>query len=176
MKKLKKATYTIVMVLTLSLVYQCGSSKVAAVNFEDQTPFTVKPIVFQEWYAGIKVGGTGINVFIPVSDVEAGVELDEIYFRNLKGKLIEKEKEYVAVLKHPSRHYTFRIADKPQDYPFDLKNNECVISYVQNGQTKFCKIKTLNEVAGTYYENGPPLVYANGVEGMASLDEEEDDN
>ncbi|WP_111683156.1 hypothetical protein [Winogradskyella tangerina] len=177
MKKLKKATYAVVMVLTLSLVYQCGSSKVAAVNFEDQTPFNVKSITFQEWYAGIKVGGTGINLFLPISDVENGIELDEIYFRNLKGKITPKGKEYMAVLKHPSRHYTFRIADKPQDYPFDLNNNECVISYIQNGQTKYCKIKTLNEVAGTYYENGPPSIYTrSGTDTMASLDEEDDDN
>ncbi len=175
MKKQKKATFAIVMVLAVLLVYQCGSSKVAAVKFEDQTPFTVKPITFQEWYAGIKVGGTGINMFIPISDVENNIELDEVYFRNLKGKLIQNGKEYHAVLKHPSRHYTFKVADKPDDYPFDLNTNECVISYIEAGETKFVKIRTLNEVAGTYYENGPPSIYVrSSSETMASLDEEED--
>jgi len=176
MKKLKKATYAILFALTLSLVYQCGSSKVATVNFEDQPPFTIKPIVFQEWYAGIKVGGTGINLFVPISDVESGVVFEEVYFRNLKGKLVKKENKHIAVLNNPSRHYTFKVADKPEDYPFNLSDNECVISYIENGITKYHKISVFNEVAGTYYENGPPSIYANNNgNGMASLDEEDDE-
>ncbi|WP_299363838.1 hypothetical protein [Winogradskyella sp.] len=177
MEKLKKATFAIVFVITLSLAFQCASPKVAAIKFEEQTPFILEPVVFQEWYAGIKVGGTGINVFIPISDVNKGIVFDEIYFRNLKGKLIKDEDDYKAVLKHPSRHYTFKIADKPADYPFDLDGNECVISYIENGKTKYHKIKTLNEVAGTYYENGPPSIYTkSSSDSMASLDEEEEDN
>ncbi|WP_422106701.1 hypothetical protein [Winogradskyella sp.] len=176
MKKLKQASYAIVFGLTLSLVFQCASSKTTATTFEEQPPFTVKPVTFQEWYAGIKVGGTGINLFIPISDLDEGVVFDEVYFRNLKGKLIEKERAYIAVLKHPSRRYVFRMADKPVDYPFDLDDDECVLSYVEDGQTKYYKIKTLNEVAGTYYENGPPSIYAmTDSNGMATLDEDDED-
>ncbi|WP_299524293.1 hypothetical protein [Winogradskyella sp.] len=177
MEKLKKAIYAIVFVISLLLTFQCASSKVADVKFEEQTPFTVKPVIFQEWYAGIKVGGTGINVFIPISDVNKGIVFDEIYFRNLKGKLVKKNEEYMAVLKNPSRHYTFKVAEKPSDYPFNLDKDECVISYIENGQTKYHKIKTLNEVAGTYYENGPPTIYTrSSSDGMASLDENEDND
>ena len=175
MENLKRAIYAIVFITTFSLMFQCASTKETAIVFEEQPPFTVKPVVFQEWYAGIKVGGTGINVFMPISNVDKGVVFDEIYFRNLKGKLIKNEEEYMAILKNPSRHYTFRIAEKPEDYPFNLNDNECVISYIQNGQTKYHKIKALNEVAGTYYENGPPSMYArSNTDVMASLDEEED--
>ncbi|WP_299114772.1 hypothetical protein [uncultured Winogradskyella sp.] len=177
MKNLKKATCAIVFAVAISFTFQCATPKVATTTFEQQTPFKVKPVFFQEWYAGIKVGGTGINIFIPISDVEQDIAFDEVFFRNLRGKLTKKEEEYMSVLKHPSRHYTFQKAEKPNDYPFDLKDNECVISYIENGQTKYYKIIALNEVAGTYYEDGPPSVYAQSTSsGMASLDEEEDDN
>ena len=178
MKNLKKAIYAIVFAIAISFTFQCSSSKeTATTTFEYQPPFTIKPVVFQEWYAGIKVGGTGINVFLPISEVKGNIVFDEVYFRNLKGKLIKKENNYMATLKNPTRQYTFKKAEKPADYPFDLADNECVISYIENGKTKFYKILALNEVAGIYYENGPPSVYTrNSSSGMASLDEEEDDD
>lgn len=173
MKNLKKAVYAIIFTCTLSSFFQCASPKVATTNFEKQTPFTVKSVVFQEWYAGIKVGGTGINLFFPVYNVNDNVILKEVYFRNLKGKLVKNGNKYTSVLKNPSRRYTFHKAEKPADYPFDLKDDECVISYSENGQIKYHKIVVLNEVAGTYYENGPPSIYSNS---MATLDQEPDDN
>ncbi len=177
MKNLKKALYAIVFACALSSFFQCASPKVATTNFEKQTPFTVRPVVFQEWYAGIKVGGTGINVFIPISNVNEGVVLNEVYFRNLKGKLVKNENKYTAILKNPSPNYTFQKAERPADYPFQLKEDECVISYLENGQTKYHKIISLKEVAGTYYENGPPSIYSrSGSNSMATLDEELDEN
>lgn len=177
MKNLKNVTYIIVCAMAISLVFQCATPKLTTTNFEQQTPFTVKPVTFQEWYAGIKVGGTGINVFVPVSNTAEGVTLEEVFFRNLRGKLIKEQGKYTSVLKHPSRLYTFKKADKPTDYPFNLKDNECVISYTENGQLKYHKIKAINEVAGTYYENGPPSIYAqSSANSMASLDEDDDEN
>lgn len=177
MKNLKKAIYAIVFICTLSSFFQCASPKVATTNFEQQTPFTVKSVVFQEWYAGIKVGGTGINIFVPVTNVNDGIVLNEVYFRNLKGKLVKNGHKYTAVLKNPSRNYTFQKAEKSADYPFDLKDDECVISYQEKGQTKYHKIVSLNEVAGTYYENGPPSIYSrSSTNSMATLDEELENN
>jgi hypothetical protein len=177
MKRLEKAIYAIVFTIALSFTFQCASPKVATTTFEPQAPFKVKTVNFQEWYAGIKVGGTGINVFIPISNVKEGIAIDEVYFRNLKGKLNKKAGKYVAVLKNPSKSYTFQKAEKPANYPFNLKDDECVISYVENGQIKYHKIVTLSEVAGTYYENGTPSIYTRSSSaGMASLDEEEDDD
>lgn len=177
MKNLKKATYAIVFAIAISFTFQCSTPREATTVFEQQAPFNVKTVNFQEWYAGIKVGGTGINIFVPIYDVKGNIVFNEIYFRNLKGKLIKREYNYMAILKNPSRQYTFKKADKPADYPFDLKDDECVISYVENGQTKYHKISALNEVAGTYYENGPPSIYTRSTSsGMASLDDEEEDD
>jgi hypothetical protein len=177
MNRLKKAIYAIVFAIAFSFTFQCASPKATLTNFEAQVPFLIKPVSFQEWYAGIKVGGTGINVFIPIYMVTENIQFREVYFRNLKGKLIKKDDKYVAVLKNPSKSYTFRVPEKPADFPFDLTHNECAISYIENGITKYYKITALREVAGTYYENGPPSIYKrNSSSGMASLDEEDDDN
>ncbi len=175
MKRIKTAFSAIVFAIALSSTFQCAGQKATTIRtFELQTPFKAKPVVYQEWYAGIKVGGTGINVFIPVTEVKDGVTFNEVYFRNMKGELVENEGKLTAILKNPSPYYTFKKAEKPKDYPFDLKDNECVVSYTHNGKIKYHKIIRLNEVAGTYYEDGPPSTYDRPKDGMASIDEEEE--
>lgn len=175
MKLLKKVTFTIAFAAIISTTFQCASSKVTATQFEEQTPFNVKPVSFQEWYSGIKIGSTGLNVFLPITNVNQNVVIDSVYFRNLKGKLENKAGKYVATLENTTKGYTFRKSERPADYPFTLLDYECVVSYIENGITKYHKISQLNEVAGTYYENGPPSLYLkSAASGMATLDEDED--
>ena len=178
MKLIRKAICAIVLAIVFSCTFQCSSSKVAPTStmFVKPVSLKVKPVYFQEWYAGIKVGGTGFNVFVPASNFDKNITLDNVYFRNLKGKLIKQEGEYVAILKSKSRQYTFSKPEKPEDYPFDLADNECAISYIENGKTKYFKIKQLNEFAGTYYENGPPSIYErNSSSVVASTDDDDDE-
>lgn len=131
--------------------------------FQHPTGFKIKTIAFQEWYAGIKVGGTGLNVFIPIVNKEDHIKIDSVYFRNLKGKLVQNYGRYTAVLKNKSPYYTFKKPEKDEDFPFDLADNECAISFVENGEVKYVKVTNLSEKAGTYYENGPPSIYEKPV-------------
>lgn len=163
MNLLKRATYAIVLAVAFSFTFQCTSSKAVTRTFEESISFKVKPISFQEWFAGIKVGGTGVNVFVPIVNKGSHIKIDSIYFRNLKGKLIQNYGRYSATLKNNSPYYTFKKTEKGIDYPFILTDNECAISYVENGQTKYLKVKDVNEVEGTYYENGPPSIYENNT-------------
>ena len=179
MKLLKKAIYGIVFTgIGLSTLQIANSQEVSTKNmitFEEPTELSVKPVYFQEWYAGIKVGGTGINVFVPIAKESQDIVIDSIYFRNLKGKLTKKDGKYFATLENASKLYTFKKTEKPVDYPFVLEDNECAISYIENGETKYFKVAQLNEVAGTYYENGPPSIYTNSADsGYASTDDDED--
>ncbi|WP_179353406.1 hypothetical protein [Winogradskyella vidalii] len=176
MKLLKKASFAIIFALVFSFTFQCASSKPVTTSptFVNSTSFKVKPIQFQEWYAGIKVGGTGVNVFVPISDVSDNIEIDSIYFRNLKGKLVKKGSKYVALLENDSPYYTFQIPEKPSDYPFTLTNNECAISFIENGVTKYLKVRDLTEVAGTYYENGPPTIYESATSTILATTDDDD--
>jgi len=144
-------------------------------TLQQSTSFKVKTIAFQEWYAGIKVGGTGINVFVPVVNKEDHIKIDSVYFRNLKGKLVSNHGRYTATLKNKSPYYTFKIAEKDDDFPFTLSNNECAISFIENGKVKYLKVTDLSEKQGTYYENGPPSIYENTLStAVASNDSDEE--
>ena len=160
MKLLKKVCYAIIFIGIIATTFQCASPKEVSTTFKVPTSFKVKSVYFQEWYAGIKVGGTGINVFVPVVNKRNNTTIDSIYFRNLKGKLVVKDDRYFAMLKNDSPYYTFQGSEKSDDYPFTLNDQECAISYVENGETKYLKITKVKEMEGTYYENGPPSIYA----------------
>lgn len=178
MKLLKKATYILVFALIYGTTLPCTAQKsTTRTTLQKHAPFTVSKGYFQEWYAGIKVGGTGLNIFLPIIDIAENVEIDRIYFRNLEGQLSKKNSRYFAVLKNKSPHYTFKKSEKPADYPFTLKDNECVVSYKENNTIKYFKIKAISEVAGTYYENGPPSNYDNqNSTELASIDDEANEN
>lgn len=128
-------------------------------TFQPSTTFKVKTISFQEWYAGIKIGGTGMNVFVPIVNKGDNIKIDSVYFRNLKAKLVEDSGRYTAVLKNKSPYYTFKKAEKDPDFPFTLEDNECAISFIENGEVKYLKVSDLSEKRGVYYENGPPKIY-----------------
>ncbi|WP_411893927.1 hypothetical protein [Winogradskyella sp. A2] len=174
MKKLIKTTFALGFVLMFLLSYQCASPKKAIV-FQENTEFKVNKAYFQEWYAGIDVGGTGVNIFVPVLNKPKHIIIDSVFFRNLKGKLTERGGRYSALLKNKSKAYNFNPGNNPSQYPFTIKEDECVISYIENGETKYYKVKQPKEFAGAYYENGAPSIYVRERSaGLATLDNEND--
>lgn len=179
MKSIRQATYALFMTFMITSTYQCSSSKQFASQSTTPIPLQQKPtfklneVVFQEWYAGIKVGGTGFNIFLPNITNDENIVFENIYFRNLEGKINKGNGFYSAVLKNPSPYYTWEYPEKPKDYPFDLTANECVVSYIENSERKYIKINTLKEKAGAYYENGHPSIYGGKpVDAVATVEKD----
>ena len=181
MNLLKKAMNATILTVFVLSAFNCSSPKQmisqeksnTKISLQEKTTFQFDQIQFQEWYAGINVGGTGFNIFLPNIINDENVVLENVYFRNLTGKLVKGKGMYSANLKNNSLDYTFEYPVKPADYPFDLKPNECVISYKENGQIKYTKIASLEEKAGTYYENGPPSIYNNSPSSVIATVEED---
>lgn len=178
MNLLKKATSAIFLCFICIGSFNCSAQKQIVSNdqnptLQSKTSFQLNEVNFQEWYAGIKVGGTGFNIILPNIVNDENVILETVYFRNLTGQLVKGKGKYFATLKNRSPHYTWEYPEKPSEYPFDLAPNECVISYKENGELKYTKVAALKEKAGTYYENGPPSIYDNSPNSViATVDED----
>lgn len=181
MKLLKKATNAIILTAFVFTGFNSYSQKqtnskeksIEIISLQDEPSFQFDQVLFQEWYAGINVGGTGFNIFLPNITNDENIILEKVYFRNLTGNFIKGKGMYSATLKNSSKEYTWTYPEKPADYPFDLAPNECIISYKENGQIKYTKIASLDERAGTYYENGPPSIYNNSPNSViATVDED----
>ncbi len=174
MKLFKKAICAVCLAVVFSSTYQCSSPKNIAVSTPLNNTIAEfdQKIVFQEWYAGIKVGGTGINLFIPVVETNSNLQLDSVYFRNMKGKLIKGHSTYSVVLKNDSPYYQPNPSNEVTN-PFDLSPEECLITYIENGKTKYMKASKINEKAGTYYDAGHPSLYETASSRtLATIDED----
>jgi len=149
-------------------IYQCSSSKY---KLEEASTLSPHRPYFQAWIGGVKKGGSGINVYLPNLNANNTVVLDSIYFRGIKGKLTQARAMYTAQLQNPSpydRDMSIEAAFKKEEkstFPFKLLNNECVISYLEDGVRKYLKISGLAEKEGIYYE-----------EGLAVQETEDEDN
>lgn len=151
MKFLKRLTYFALLIVVITTQFQCASSKI---ELQDTAAFQTDRIYFQEWFAGINVGGTGMNIYFPNLNTSSNLKIDSVYFRNLKGKLTPGRANYTAILKNKSPYDTTNTVVKT---PFKLLDNECVISYFENGEKKYLKIGNISEKEGIYYEDGPPM-------------------
>ncbi|SDR76385.1 hypothetical protein SAMN04515667_0586 [Formosa sp. Hel1_31_208] len=127
-----------------------------AYKFQKSAPFKYTRAYFQNWTAAIKIGSSGVNFHIANLTPNAGVVIDSVYFRKMSGKLISSKGKYVSQLvkrKPISEGHTLTTTG---DFPFKIGNRECVVSYTENGETKYFKITDIIENEGVYYEDGPP--------------------
>ncbi len=153
-------------VLCLILFTQCSTSKPNNnyLKTKQQEPIECSRPYFQEWVAALKDGGSGVTIYFPNLVNNNNVTIDSIYFRKMKGKLRNGIDSYFAILKNElprdlsqvdlSREEYMNIMNK--SYSFNLKNNDCMISFIENGEKKYLKIENLEEKAGEYYTSSPP--------------------
>lgn len=144
---------------------QCSSSQ----KLQEKAPATFGEVYFQRWNAGIQGGGSGMNLFIPVTD--NNVVLDSVYFRGESTKLETKPQNkmlYIGYFKtefnqpkdivmssNPLDEYNNLLLIKKEKIPFTLKDSECVVSYKDGQTTKYFKIENIIEKEAINYPSAP---------------------
>lgn len=141
--------------------------------FQNQPPIDFGPSYFQKWTSGIKGGGSGFNLFIPIKTQDRGlVILDSVYFRGKVTKLeiIEdktilfvgrfetefNQKPDIIMSDNPNEEYGNKSSILLQKIPFDLKDSECVVSYKDGNDTKYFKIGNITEKQPENYPSTLP--------------------
>jgi hypothetical protein len=165
MKLLKLLSLTIFM----ALFSHCSTTKKMQDNqLVKEAPFQLDKISYQHWVAGVRGGGSGVNLFIPVTSNQTGVVLDSAYFRGMTTKIVKENTDYFARFKKqgnsekdlimsttPKAEYGNKLPDNQTTFPFVLKDNECVISYIENNETKYVKISDLVEIKRQEFPSAP---------------------
>jgi hypothetical protein len=165
---MKIITNIILFSIVLTGFTNCSSAQ----KLEKRTSFNIGEVYFQSWVAGIKGGGSGTNIFIPIEDnLTKTVQLDSVYFRGKASKLEFKptnpslfigrflsssnlNKELI-MSDEPNAEYGNKLPDPKISIPFELKPNECVISYIKEGKTLFYKIENIIERKSIPYPSAP---------------------
>lgn len=154
----------------------CSSTKeinnqennIAMQDFQKNTSFTLGETSFKHWVAGVKGGGSGVTLLILMEKNKNNIKLDSVYFRGMQSALESIKSGYVASFKTEANQkkevimsstknaeYGNEIPDQ-KDIPFQLKDNECVISYTEDNTAKYFKIENIIEKPRDLYPSAPP--------------------
>ena len=167
MQIFKTVLFLFFLCLAMASFSQCTSSKQTQEPIlQNKGPIPIGKSYFQAWVAGIQGGGSGINVHIPKPKTD--VKPDSIFFRGMKSKLNKDNFGYVAQFKtqanqkddvimsnEPQQEYGNTLNEE-KNFPFQLKENECVVSYLENNTIKYFKIQNLIEKPMQQYPSAPP--------------------
>jgi len=154
------------MLLVMASFSQCSSAQ----KLQDKAPITIGKAYCQSWIAGVEGGGAGLNIFIPV--IDNSIILDSVYFRGKAAKLEVKQEENILYVgrfpsdfnqkrdiimsSDPKAEYGNEMPNISKKIPFELKNNECVISYKEGKTTKYFKVDNVVEKDLVPYPSAPP--------------------
>ncbi len=166
MKLLKHISSLFIMFVLMASFSQCSTAQ----KLEKKAPDDLGEVYAQKWVAGVKGAGSGINVFIPVKD--ASVVLDSMFFRGQKVKMefikgenplyvgrfktgLNKQNDIIlsSDMYEESKNKLPEINDP---IPFELSDDECVISYAKEGKTMYYKISNIKMEQPIHYPSAPP--------------------
>jgi len=150
----------------LALVIILSFTKCGGTKFVESPPFKITSATYNHWFGGIP-GVSGTNVRISYT-TDFNVVFDSIYFlkRSLKlePRKINGTKLLMGYFKNEGSNqkadYILHVAvekemgNKPptlNNFPFELKENEAVISYKKGSKTKYFKIKSLKSVQSEFF-------------------------
>lgn len=144
-----------------------------AQKLQNTAPVSFGDVYSQKWVAGVQGGGSGINLYIPISDeIPQNIQLDSIYFRgkaakleSIKGKTVLyvarfennfNQKNDIVMSNDPKQEYGNEAPSLQTNIPFDLKDSEGVVSYKEADKTKYFKIGNITEKLPEHYPSAPP--------------------
>ena len=162
----------VILALVISLFTNCSSAQ----KLQSTVPVTLGNVYCQKWVAGVKGGGSGIDLFIPIAkDMPLNIQLDSVYFRGKGVKLDRIESEnnmYVGrfVTAFNSKKDIVMSDDMMDEYGnekpslnkkphFELNDSECVVSYKEGNEIKYFKVEAITEKSAQNYPSAPSNKY-----------------
>ena len=107
-------------------------------------------------------GGSGLNLVLSKSFLKEIVPI-QVYFRNKITSAEEKKSDFVAYykgtlnqLKDINKEVEEVIIESSRPFPFDLEDNEAVISYQNNGEIRYLKIVNISQKESIAYPSARP--------------------
>ena len=143
---------TVCCITTMLFLIGCSN----AYKLQKKAPLQFTKVSYQEWIAPIKVGSSGVQMHFANLTPEKSITIDSVFFRRMRGKLVATKGKYVSILVKRKPIAEGHIIMTKGPFPFKILNNECVVSYIENGVTKYFKIGNVIEHEGVFYDEGHP--------------------
>ncbi len=160
----------IALLILMMGLYACSSQK----KLTADAPFTISKAICQTWTGGMEQTGHGTEVTLTLDGLAMDqITLKELYFRGRVGDItmgnttegiqakcnfIEQPKE-ISMHSDPAKevgNQPPRVRSKKEmEFPFELKPDEAVISYIENDILKFFKVDNVVDKPGRVYQSRP---------------------
>jgi len=137
-------------------------------KFQSDDSFQIEGPYYEAWTAGVRGGGSGINVFLPLKDLN-GITPDSIHFRGQRVKAVYDHQHIVGRFQTPhNQPQDVIMSQKPlaeannqllpieEPSPFELDENSCVLSYIRQQKRYYSKIKNLKKRRAVPHPAAPP--------------------
>lgn len=168
MKTIKHTIKLFSIIFFMTAFSNCAGSK----KLQEKASFALGAAYSQEWVSGVKDGGAGVNLNIPVASLPENITMDSAYFRGMKApitttssgegmlmvarfKLDINEKR--DIISHEDSR--MEVGNEPpsvsEELPFKLENNEAVISYISGKKIYYYKVENVKSIPALAYPSAP---------------------
>ncbi len=129
---------------------KCGSTQ----KLSKLLPISIGEVYYQEWIAGVKGGGSGFNIYIPIESNPNNIILDSVFFKGKQVKLEHSnnsisigrfktsvnQKQDIIMSSNRLAEYGNKVPELTKKSPFNLNEDECVVSYKFKNKVRYFKI------------------------------------
>ena len=157
-----KTIYIILISFLTMSVSNCKTTKTMNDSKVSEMTQEITGAYFQKWVAGVKGGGSGINLYIPAFSQD--LMFEKVFFRGMETSITKANHEgkeyYIGYFKTPlnSKAEMNLDEDAKNEYgnksplqtekvkmPFEIADNEAIITYTENDETKYVKVTGITE-------------------------------
>lgn len=131
----------------------CLTSCTSQKNLQTEIPFEIGKATCQQYVGGREESGSGIELRIPVSLMDnSEIKVGEVYFRGKQVKALMDtiEDNKVIVVRMPDNS-----PESSETKSFSLKIDEAIVSYLENGETKYTKVEGIKQKQPLIYKGAP---------------------
>jgi len=149
--------------LIMTIFIQCSSAQ-----FDKEAPFAISKAYYQDWVGGRQGSSGTLITFEITSEISKEIKLDSLFFNHKICKLEAQSfnKKYSITGNFSKSTYVERniimdadsqkemankVPDVTLNFPFELTDNECVISYTIKEKTHYFKVTNLKKEKTIFY-------------------------
>lgn len=157
------------MLLAVLCIVACGGAKGEGGRYtiEQNPPFEIGDVYYQDWVAGIKEGGSGTNLHVTFKSYSKDVVIQQLYFRNKTTKAQQSpsvRNQFVGYFKNEDATGLIMDSDPtkeaqntpPIKFPFVLEDDEAVVSYLENDTVRYARITNIRREEMLAYPSSKP--------------------
>lgn len=166
MKVFKNILFLLVMFFIMVSFSKCASTQ----KLDKSLSMDLGAVYYKSWVAGVKGGGSGFNIFIPITSNPNNIMLDSVFFKGKQVKLEYRnnsifigrfktsinQKHDVVMSSNRLAEYENKVPELTTRSPFQLKEDECVVSYRLKNKVHYFKIDNIIKKEAQNFMSAPP--------------------